>query len=84
MDLTFDVTGASSCPDVVKNPGSSSKTGAISDTGSLLNGAALNLASSCSFAASSWSIPYSNSAVSASQVKDRVLSNAGSGKLTVN
>lgn len=80
----FEIDGASDCPAIVKNPGSSSKTGAISDTGSLLNGAALDLASSCSFAAASWSIPYGNSAVPASQVKARVLSNAGVGKVSVN
>ena len=80
----FDIAGASSCPAVVKNPGSDSKTGAISDTGSLLNGAALNLSSACSFAAASWSLPYGSTAVPAAQVKARVLSNAGVGKITVN
>jgi pectate lyase len=80
----FDVSGASSCPAVVKNPGSSSMTGAISDTGSLLNGSALNLASACSFAAASWTVPYAYSPVAASEVRARVLSNAGVGKLTVN
>ena len=80
----FDITGATGCPHIVKNPGSSSKTGAISDTGSLLNGAALNVAGGCSFAAASWRIPYSYSATSASEVENLVVPAAGAGKLTVN
>ena len=80
----FDIAGASSCPDVVKNPGSSSKTGAISDTGSLLNGNALNLASACSFAAANWTVPYSYSPTPAAQVKANVVPGAGPGHLTVN
>ena len=59
-------------------------TGAISDTGSLLNGSALNLAGACSFAVANWTIPYAYSPVPASEVRARVLSNAGVGKLTVN
>jgi pectate lyase len=80
----FDITGASSCPDVVKNPGSSSKTGAIRDTGSLLNGNALNLASSCSFATATWTVPYTYSPTPAAQVKAAVVPKAGPGQLTVN
>lgn len=80
----FDIAGATACPHVVKNPGSSSKTGAISDTGSLLNGAPLNLASACSFASASWTIPYSYSAMAAAQVKAYVVQEAGVGKLKVN
>jgi pectate lyase len=79
----FELTGVSSCAKVAKNPGSSSKTGAISDTGSLLNGAALNLSTNCSFTAASWTIPYTYSPDSAAQVKANVQSNAGVGKLTV-
>jgi pectate lyase len=80
----FDIVRATSCPDVVKNPGSSSKTGAISDTGSLLNDAPLNLATACSFAAASWAIPYSYSAMPAAYVKAHVVPQAGVGKLKVN
>ncbi|WP_426166645.1 pectate lyase family protein [Pseudoduganella sp. R-34] len=81
----FDIAGASSCPQVVTNPGSSSKTGAITDAGSLLNGAALNLSTKCSFSNQvGWSVPYSVSPLAASAVKASVLSNAGTGKITVN
>nr|WP_315216498.1 hypothetical protein [uncultured Duganella sp.] len=81
----FEIAGASSCPDIVKNPGSSSKPGAITDTGSLLNGNALNVAGACSQSnAVGWTVPYSVSPMAASAVKASVLSNAGTGKLTVN
>jgi len=80
----FDITGATDCADIAKNPGSSSKTGAISDTGSLLNGAALNLAGGCSFAAASWTIPYSYTATPAAGVRAAVVPAAGVGKLAVN
>lgn len=79
----FDIAGATACPHVVKNPGSSTKTGAISDTGSLLNGAPLNLRTACSFASASWVVPYSYSPVPAAQVKAAVVPQAGVGKLTV-
>ena len=79
----FDIVGASSCAHVVKNPGSSSKTGAIVDSGSLLNGAALNLGS-CGFSTSvGWTVPYSYSALATTAVKQSVLNNAGPGKITV-
>jgi pectate lyase len=86
MNNVFDIVGAPNCSYVVKNPGSSSKTGAIKDTGSLLNGNALNLSSACSFASANWTIPYSYSATldPASNVKANVTTNAGVGKLTVN
>lgn len=80
----FEIAGATGCTQVVKNPGSSSKTGAISDTGSLLNGKALNLASTCSFASASWTVPYTYGAAAASTVRKTVLERAGVGKLTVN
>ena len=80
----FDIAGARSCPDVVKNPGSSSKTGAIKDTGSLLNGANLDLATSCSFATASWTVPYVYTPDAAASVRSIVSANAGVGKLTVN
>ena len=81
----FEIAGATSCPHIVKNPGSSSMTGAIVDTGSLLNGSALNVAGACSFSnAVGWTVPYSYSPLGASAVKASVLSNAGTGKLTVN
>jgi pectate lyase len=81
----FEISGASSCPDIVKNPGSSSKTGAIVDTGSLLNGSALNVAGSCSFSSAvGWTVPYSFTPLGTTAVKAAVLGNAGTGKLTVN
>lgn len=80
----FAITGATSCPNVVKNPGSSGKTGAITDTGSLLNGAALNLAGSCGFSSSvGWTVPYAYTLLATTAVKASVVSNAGTGKLTV-
>jgi pectate lyase len=81
----FDIEGASGCSQVVKNPGSSSKTGAIVDTGSLLNGAGLNLSTQCKFSnAVGWTVPYSFTATPASEVKAKVVEEAGAGKLTVN
>nr|WP_315393092.1 hypothetical protein [uncultured Duganella sp.] len=81
----FEIAGASACADIVKNPGSSSKPGAITDSGSLLNGNALNVAGACGQSnAVGWTVPYSVSPLNASAVKASVLSNAGTGKLTVN
>ena len=81
----FDIAGASTCSNILTNPGSSSKTGAITDSGSLLNGAALDVAGKCSFSASvGWTLPYTVQLLSTSAVKQSVLSNAGTGKLTVN
>ena len=80
----FDIAGASTCTQILNNPGSSSKTGAIVDTGSLINGAALDAANKCSFSSSvGWTVPYSVQPLSASAVKAAVLGNAGTGKLTV-
>lgn len=81
----FDVAGANSCQDVLKNPGSSSKTGAILESGSLLNGSALNMGP-CNFSANvGWTPPYDVRAVllPASAVKAAVKANAGPGKLTI-
>jgi pectate lyase len=81
----FDIAGAQNCADIVRNPGSSSKTGAIRDTGSLLNGAALGLESdSCQFSnVIGWTPPYTPALIDASKVRDAVLRNAGAGKLSV-
>lgn len=80
----FDIAGATSCTNILTNPGSSSKTGAITDTGSLLNGAALDVAGKCSFSSSvGWSLPYTVQLLPAGDVKQSVLTNAGTGKLTV-
>jgi pectate lyase len=80
----FEIAGASSCPDIMKNPGSPSKTGAIVESGSLLNGGALNAGGACSFSnAVGWTVPYSVNLLNAADVKQSVLSNAGTGKLTV-
>lgn len=85
MNNVFDITGAKTCADVVKNPGSSKLTGSIADTGSLLNGADLALSTKCSFAKASWTIPYTGYPLdNAANVKSKVTANAGVGKLTVN
>ena len=81
----FDIQGANSCTSVLKNPGSSSKTGAIKESGSLINGAALDI-SQCSFSAAvGWTVPYaySSALLPAASVKAAVKASAGSGKLTV-
>lgn len=81
----FDIAGATSCPQIVDNPGSASKSGAITDNGSLLNGSALNLAGKCSFSSSvGWTVPYTVNPLPAAQVKQSVLGNAGTGKISVN
>ena len=80
----FDITGAKSCPDVVQNPGSASKTGAITDAGSLLNGVALNLATACSFSSDvGWTVPYRFTLLSSDTLKQVVPGQAGVGKLVV-
>ncbi|MDD1620356.1 MAG: hypothetical protein LUQ11_02660 [Methylococcaceae bacterium] len=84
----FDIGGANSCGDVIKNPGSSSKTGAITDAGSLLNGTPLALSSQCGFSSAvGWAVPYQHQddfvLTEANAVKQAVLDNAGPGKLTV-
>jgi pectate lyase len=80
----FDIGGATTCANVLTNPGSSSKTGAVTDTGSLLNGVALDVANKCSFSSSvGWSLPYAAPLLSAADVKQSVLANAGTGKITV-
>jgi pectate lyase len=81
----FEIAGASGCADVATNPGSSSKPGAITDSGSTLNGAALSL-SACGFdTAVGWTVPYSYGSVlmPVSSVAASVRSNAGAGKLSV-
>jgi pectate lyase len=81
----FEITGASGCDDIATNPGSSSKPGAITDSGSTLNGASLSL-SACSFdTAVDWTVPYTYQSVllPASGVAASVRANAGAGKLTV-
>lgn len=80
----FEIAGASSCPDIMTNPGSSSKTGAAVDSGSLLNGAALNAGGACSFSSAvGWTVPYSVNLLNGSAVKASVQGNAGTGKLSV-
>ena len=62
----FDIAGASTCAHIVDNPGSASKSGAVTDAGSLLNGSALNLAGKCSFSnAVGWTLPYTVSPLAA-------------------
>ena len=81
----FNIQGATGCTSVLKNPGSSSKTGAITDAGSLINGAALDM-SQCSFSADvGWTVPYDyrGALLSAADVKAAVQGSAGVGKLVV-
>ncbi|RSZ58604.1 pectate lyase [Massilia atriviolacea] len=81
----FDIIGATECGDAIEASGSSSKTGAIVDSGSLLNGAALGLGgASCKFSnAVGWTLPYTPALLDASKVRESVLRNAGAGKLSV-
>ena len=80
----FDIAGATACPNIVTNPGSSSMTGAVIDSGSLLNGAALDVAGKCSFiSAVGWTVPYAFTLLDAAAVKASVQAYAGTGKLTV-
>lgn len=81
----FDIGGAGNCGDVVRNPGSASRPGAIVDSGSLLNGGPLNLGSaSCKFSTSiGWTVPYTPSIIASDKVRESVLRNAGAGKLSV-
>lgn len=74
----FDIAGAASCSQVVRNPGSPAKSGAISDAGSLLNGVPLNLAGECNVSADvSWTVPYAVKLRDAAAVRQAVLDNAG-------
>jgi pectate lyase len=76
----FEITGATTCDDVVTNPNSSTAAGAFKDAGSTLNGAAL---SGCLLSNSvTWAAPYSFAAKPITFVKASVLSQSGSGKLT--
>ncbi|MBT0571499.1 hypothetical protein KIK84_14315 [Curvibacter sp. CHRR-16] len=79
----FQITGGSTCAHVIKSPGGSSNAGAFSDTGSLLNGSALDM-SACSFSKPSWTIPYKYTPTAAANVATTVPANAGVGKITVN
>lgn len=80
----FEVAGATACPDVIDNPGPADKAGAVTDTGSVLNGNPLNLAGACSFSSAvGWTLPYNTSPLQASAVRQAVLSNAGTGKISV-
>jgi pectate lyase len=81
----FDVAGASNCSDVVANPGSASMPGAIVESGSLLNGKALDMGP-CAFASNvGWTPPYSyrSTLVPAASVAAAVAQAAGTGKLNV-
>ena len=81
----FEIAGANACGSVIDNPGSSSKPGAIVDTGSLINNAPLVL-SQCAMSANvGWSVPYDYRAElrTASAVKAWVQAHAGVGKVNV-
>ena len=74
----FDIAGAASCSQVVRNPGSPARTGAIIDAGSLLNGVPLDLAAQCGFNADvGWAVPYTFKLRDTAAVKKAVLNNAG-------
>jgi pectate lyase len=77
----FDIAGATSCGNIVRNPGSPGKTGAIIDSGSLLNGVALDLPGKCDFNGNvGWTVPYSIKLLPPEAVRQSVLDNAGPGK----
>jgi len=81
----FNISGASSCKDVIQNPGSSSKTGAILDTGSILNGTAIKVGTDkgCEFSSNvGWGLPYTVKLLPAASVAESVKQNAGAGKIT--
>ncbi|RJG10740.1 pectinesterase family protein [Massilia cavernae] len=73
----FDIAGARGCADIVRQY---DKAGAgFTDTGSMLNGAALG---NCAVAhAAAWQVPYAFGIRPAASVKAHVLANAGAGKL---
>ena len=88
---TLEVPGASPSSELHPYPGRAGSlpaagvmTGAVTDAGSLLNGSALNVSSACSFSSSvGWTLPYTVTPLPAADVKQSVLTNAGTGKLTV-
>ena len=79
----FDIAGAAagSCTDVVENPNTANPEGGFKDSGSLVNGAPL--AGCTAPTAVGWSLPsdYGYPKLAASQVKNFVLANAGTGKI---
>ncbi|MEC5384820.1 hypothetical protein VVD49_03755 [Uliginosibacterium sp. H3] len=77
---SFEVTGASTCNDVIANPNSTTPAGAIKDTGSIFNGAVL---AGCTLSDNvTWNVPYAFTPRAASLVKLYAQLNAGGGKLT--
>ena len=69
----YDITGASKCGHVVRDPGGS--PGVYVDTGSLLNG---QLLTGCGFAGDvGWRVPYPFAPLTAGEVAQHVLANAG-------
>jgi pectate lyase/pectin methylesterase-like acyl-CoA thioesterase/lysophospholipase L1-like esterase len=75
----FDIAGAKGCRDIVHNYDGTPPTGALRDTGSLLNGGALG---PCTQSADvGWNVPYPFSPLPAKAVKAHVERMAGAGKL---
>jgi len=69
----FDIAGATQCSQIVRDPASS--PGVFADSGSLLNGQPLK---DCPFGGDvGWRVPYSFSALPASEVARHVVDNAG-------
>ncbi len=69
----FDIAGATSCRQVVRDPGAS--PGIFSDKGSLLNGTAL---ADCAYSGDAgWRVPYRYTALPASEVARHVRAHAG-------
>jgi pectate lyase/lysophospholipase L1-like esterase len=74
----YDIEGAGSCGDVMKNPGKS-EPGAVLDRGSQLNGKPL---AECAFSPDvGWSVPYAFTALPARDVQANIMTNAGAGHL---
>lgn len=80
----FSIAGAASCFDVIRNP--ASLKGDILDSGSSINGAALDPAQCLNTGTMgnnvTWTIPYSYSLLPTAQVTKKVTVNAGAGRMT--
>ena len=79
----FTIAGAASCFDVIRNP--ASLKGDILDSGSSINGAALDPAQCLNTGTMgnnvSWTIPYSYNLLPTAQVSKKVTVNAGAGRM---
>jgi pectate lyase len=79
----FNIAGASSCGQVMGNPNASAVAGAIKESGSTINGVAVDITQcqDLSTLPVTWSVPYSYSLLSAAQTVKSVTVNAGAGRM---